>query len=221
MPLGKELDSRLHRSNWLFSQSAMTKEISRSSWSLGARVLCCFVLLLFSFSNPLVAQEKEKGKEAKGESAATGKMVKVEGTVHCGKPDPEYSLEVPDRPGHALRIAQRKCAWTEPMAVLDAKTKDGVAVSFTEKMEGTLHSHGFEVDTLDNGEKLTMQTMDQVLAEKGPKEFRGRWGFMRGTGKFKGIKGGGTYDGKLEADDGLTLNLEGAYDPTDMVGSKK
>ena len=44
---------------------------------------------------------------------------------------------------------------------------------------------------------------------------------MRGTGKFRGIKGGGTYEGKLGADDALTLDLEGVYDPTEMVGEKK
>jgi hypothetical protein len=104
---------------------------------------------------------------------------------------------------------------------MGAKTKDGVAVSFTEKMEGTLHAHGFEVDTLDNGEKLTMQSMGQVLAEQGRAPTKGRWSFMRGTGKFRGIKGGGTYEGKLEADDALTLDLEGVYDPTEMVGEKK
>jgi hypothetical protein len=151
----------------------------------------------------------------------TGKLVKVEGAVHCAKPDPEYSIDVPDRSGHSLMIGQRKCTWTDPMVILDAKTKDGVAVNFTEKMEGSLHSHGFEVDTLDNGEKLTMRTMNQVVGEKGPADFRGRWSFMRGTGKFKGIKGGGTYQGKLEVDGGLTLNLEGDYLPTEMVGGTK
>lgn len=44
---------------------------------------------------------------------------------------------------------------------------------------------------------------------------------MRGTGKFKGIKGGGTYEGKLEADDVLTLEFEGVYDPSEMAGEKK
>ncbi len=91
--------------------------------------------------------------------------------------------------------------------ILGAKTKEGVAVSFTERMEGTLHIHGFETDTLDNGEKLTWQSMGQVLAEKGPVDSNGRWSLMRGTGRFKGIKGGGTYEGKLEANDVLTLNL--------------
>ena len=88
-------------------------------------------------------------------------------------------------------------------------------------MEGTLHAHGFEVDTFDNGEKVTMQTMGQVLAEKGPATAKGRWSLMRGTGKFKGIKGGGSYGGKLEADDVLTLEFEGVYDPSEMVGEKK
>jgi hypothetical protein len=60
-----------------------------------------------------------------------------------------------------------------------------------------------------------------VQGEKGPAESRGRWSLMRGTGKFKGIKGGGSYEGKLAADDVLTLELEGVYDPSEMVGEKK
>jgi hypothetical protein len=180
--------------------------------------LLCFVLFLISFSIPLAAQKKEPGK---GEASGTGNLPKVEGTVHCDKPDPAYSIEVPDRSGHALMIAQRKCTWTKPLVVLDAKTKVGVAVSFTEKMEGSLHMQGYEVDTLDNGEKLTMRNMTQILAEKGPASFRGHWSFMRGTGKFKGIKGGGTYEGKLEEDGGLTLDLEGSYAPEEMAAGKK
>lgn len=180
--------------------------------------LFCFVSLLISFSIPLAAQEKEQGK---GESGASTNLVKVEGTVHCAAPAPAYSIEVPDRSGHALMIAQRKCTWTKPLAILDAKTKVGEAVSFTERMEGSLHMHGYEVDTLDDGEKLTMRNMTQILAEKGPASFRGNWSFMRGTGKFKGIKGGGTYDGKLEESGGLTLDLEGSYVPEAMAAEKK
>ena len=182
------------------------------------------VLFLFAISILATAQDKDKGKEKESKKAAaggSGNLVKVGGKLRCDKPDPVYSIEVPDRPGHALLLAKRKCNWTEPLVIMGAKTKDGVAVSFTEKMEGTLHAHGFEVDTLDNGEKLTMQSMGQVLAEKGPATTKGRWSFMRGTGKFRGIKGGGTYEGKLAADDALTLDLEGVYDPTEMVGEKK
>jgi hypothetical protein len=187
----------------------------------------CQILFLLVLSIVVTAQDrddKDKGKEKeskKTEAGGGGNFVKVGGKVRCDKPDPLHSIEVPDRPGHALELAKRKCSWAEPMVIMGAKTKDGVVVSFTEKMESTLHVHSFEVDTLDNGEKLTMQSQGQVLAEKGPVSSKGRWSYMRGTGKFKGIKGGGTYEEKLEADDVLTLELEGVYDPSDMVGEKK
>lgn len=105
--------------------------------------------------------------------------------------------------------------------ILGAKTQDGVSVSFAEKSEGMLHSNGFETDTLNNGEKLTWKSMGQVLAERGPATATGRWSLMRGTGKFKGIKGGGSYEEKLEADDVLVLELEGVYDPSEMAIEKK
>lgn len=183
--------------------------------------------LLLSLSISVTAQDKDKDKdkgkekESKKTNAGSGNFVKVEGRVRCDKPEPEHAIEVPDRPGHALVISKRKCNWIEPLVVMGAKTKDAVAVSFAEKMEGALHTHGFEVDALDNGEKLTWQSMGRVLAEKGPATANGRWSLMRGTGKFKGIKGGGTYEGKLDADDVLMLDLEGVYDPSEIVGEKK
>ncbi|MGB8012599.1 MAG: hypothetical protein WCF68_13365 [Terriglobales bacterium] len=185
-------------------------------------------LLLVALSILASAQDKDKDKDQddksrapKKENARGSNFVNVTGKVRCEKSEPGYSIAVPDRPGHALMLSKRECMWTEPLVIAGAKTKDGEAVSFIEKMEGTLHIHGFETDTLDNGEKITWQSMGQVLAEKGPVESKGRWSLMRGTGKLKGIKGGGTYEGKLEADDVLTLEFEGMYDPTEMAGQKR
>jgi hypothetical protein len=181
----------------------------------------CFVLVVLAFCIFTTAQEKEKDKDEKESKSNNPNFVKVEGKVRCEKPDPAYSIEVPDRPGHALTISKRKCNWIEPMEILGAKTKDGIAVSFAEKSEGMLHVNGFETDTLDNGEKLTWKSMGQVLAEKGPADATGRWSLMRGTGKFKGIKGGGSFQEKLGADDVLVLELEGIYDPSEIAGQKK
>lgn len=180
-----------------------------------------FWFLLFSLSLAAQDSDREKEKEESAKKAQAKGMVNVSGSVRCGKPDLSYSIDVPDRPGHSLIISRRNCTWTEPLLIRGAKTKDGVATGFTERMEGALHTHFFEVDTLDNGEKLTMQTSGQVNAEKGPVDAHGRWSFMRGTGKFKGIKGGGTYEGKLDADDVLTIRLEGVYDPAAMAVVKK
>jgi hypothetical protein len=184
------------------------------------------VVLLLAFSALVFAQEIQKEKDRdldndKSEPGLSGNTVKVDGAVHCSKPDPVDVIEVPDRSGHALMLSRRKCVWSTPLVILDAKTKNGVSVIFTEKMEGTLHMHGYEVDTLDSGDTVTMRTMCQVITDKGPANIKGRWSFMRGTGKFKGIKGGGVFEGKLEADDGLTLELEGVYVPAEMAGAKK
>ena len=187
-----------------------------------SQIYLLLLLSLIAFSGLTAAQDRDRDKDDKEKESKKGNpnFVKIEGKVRCDKPDPAYSIDVPDRPGHALMISRRKCTWTEPMLILGAKTQDGVSVSFAEKSEGMLHSNGFETDTLDNGEKLTWKSMGQVLAEKGPATATGRWSLMRGTGKFKGIKGGGSYEEKLDADDVLVLELEGVYDPSEMVGEK-
>lgn len=165
-------------------------------------------------------QDKDKGKEKEAKKSAIS-YIKLEGKVRCEKAEPMHSIEVPDRPGHVLWLGKRKCSWTEPMELLGAKSKAGIAIDFSEEMENVLHEHGFEVDSFDNGEKLTMQTVGQVQGAKGPADSKGRWSLMRGTGKFKGIKGGGNYEGKLAADGVLTVEFDGVYDPSDMVGEKK
>lgn len=201
----------------------MKGKISRSSRTgsspSGTR-LCCLILLLISCSIPLLAQQEKEKEEEKGETF-TGNLVNIEGTIHCQKPDPAYAIEVPDRPGHALTLSHRKCTWTEPWSIAGAKTKSAVAVNFAEKMEGVFHVHGFQVDTLDTGDQITMRTMGQTPAEQGATDPKGRWSFMRGTGKFKGIKGGGTYEGKVATDESLTLKLEGVYVPAEMAAGQK
>lgn len=185
------------------------------------RTQLSLLLLLIATAISLVAQESASEREKDKQKAAGSKLIKVTGSVRCDKPDPAYALEVPDRPGHALKLDKRKCKWTEPMVVMGAKSKDGIAIEFPEQMEGTLHTHGFEVDSYDNGEKVTWQSMGTIDGEKGPAAAKGRWSLMRGTGKLKGIKGGGSYEGKLGADDVLTLEFEGVYDPSDMAVEKK
>jgi hypothetical protein len=180
------------------------------------------VLLLIAVSFSLAAQE-DKGKEEEQEKGEifTGNVVKLTASLHCQKAVPAHSIEVPDRPGHALMISKRQCKWTTPLVIAGAKTTTGVAVDFAEKMEGRLHIHGFQTDSLDNGEKLTMKTIGQVIGEKGPADDKGRWSLMKGTGKYKGIRGGGTYSGKLDANDELNLSLEGVYLPDSMSGNQK
>jgi hypothetical protein len=188
------------------------------------RPLPFLVLFLFvgALSISAMAQDKDKDKDKKGSTKADINRIKVGGKVRCDKAETDHSIDVPDRSGHTLIIDKRKCTWTEPMEFQGAvKMKDGVIVDFTERMENTLHLHSFQVNKLESGEEITMHSNGQIDAEKGPASGKGRWDFMRGTGKYKGIRGNGTYEANLDADDVLTLEFEGSYDQSGMVGEKK
>ena len=198
-------------------------EVRRFGPFPSCQLLFLFIIFAAAF---LVAQDADRDKdkdkdEPKRSPAAAARMVDVKGALKCEKPSPAYSIDVPDRDGHSLIIEKRKCVWTEPLTILTGKTKEGTWVGFTERMEGALHPHTYEVDTLDDGEKVSMQTMGHVLSDKNPAVTKGRWSFTRGTGKYKGIKGGGTYEGKIDANDVLTLELAGVYEPAEMAGGKK
>jgi hypothetical protein len=181
--------------------------------------LILLALSIFSVAQDKDAKEKDSAK--RGSKKAETNYPKIKGKVRCDKPETAPSIDVPDRPGHAVMIEKRKCTWTEPMELQGSKSKEGVMVGFEERMEGSLHTRGFEVDKLDSGEDLTMHIDGQIAADKGPTSGKGRWNFMRGTGKFKGISGGGTYEIKLDADNVWTLVFEGIYVPTEKVGEKK
>jgi hypothetical protein len=184
------------------------------------------LVMLIGFSISLTAQESTREKEREKEKAAGKKdsgveLVKTSGTVRCEKPEKAYTIDVPDRPGHSLILTQRKCTWTKPMEIQGGKTKNGEWDSFSERMEGSMRPHAYEIDTMDDGEKITFQTMGHVDSDKNPTTTKGRFSYMRGTGKYKGMKGGGTYEGSIDANDVMTLELEGEYEPSAFEAAGK
>jgi hypothetical protein len=48
------------------------------------------------------------------------------------------------------------------------------------------------------------------MGKEGPESDEGTWSYAGGTGKFRGLKGKGTYKGKMEAD-GFVDTIEGEY----------
>jgi hypothetical protein len=44
-------------------------------------------------------------------ASAVGAQTKFTGTVQCAKPDPSYSIEAGDHPGHTLSLEKDSCTW--------------------------------------------------------------------------------------------------------------
>ena len=139
-------------------------------------------------------------------------QTKVAGTVQCGKPDEQHTLDVGDRPNHSLMIAKSKCTWTLPMEIAGTKTKEDTGTGFDEVSGNKSRGHGYVVGTLTNGDKMYVRTQGSATLKDGaPESAEGTWGFVGGTGKLKGVKGKGTYKGKGATDGSITYEVEGEY----------
>jgi hypothetical protein len=148
-------------------------------------------------------------------------QTKISGTVQCAKPDPAYSLEVGDRPGHTMMLQKGPCTWSKPMEIASAKTKSDLDTFFTEATATRATSNGSVVGTLDSGDKMFVSTRDTAPVKNGkPGDAQGTWSFTGGTGKIAGIKGKGTYTLKQNADGSAVAEVEGEYTLASSASAK-
>jgi hypothetical protein len=139
-------------------------------------------------------------------------QTKIGGTLQCAKPAISQSAEVGDHPGHVLALAQDKCTWTKPMEIDGVETKDDVGTGISDIRGSRSSDRGYDVTTMANGDKLFVRssgstTIKGEMADSGA----GRWSFAGGTGKFKGIKGSGTFKMTGSRDGSATIDVEGDY----------
>ena len=145
-------------------------------------------------------------------ATTAGAQTKVSGTIHCNKPDPQYGIEIGDRPGHGFGIDKTACTWTKPMEIAGIQSKDGYDVGFGESSGNKANGRGYHVSTMTNGDKVYVRFQGtDTLKDGAPQSSQGTWSYTGGTGKFKGIKGKGTYKGTFGADGGVTYEVEGEY----------
>jgi hypothetical protein len=134
---------------------------------------------------------------------------KVSGTAQCAKPDIQQKVAVPDGPGHALSLSQAKCTWTKPMEMAGIQDKDGVTSGLDDIHGATATTHGYYVDNMANGDTIAVRFQGTISVADGTS--KGTWAYTSGTGKFKGIKGQGTYKGKASQDGSVTFDVAGQY----------
>jgi hypothetical protein len=140
-------------------------------------------------------------------------QTKVGGKVHCAKSDPEYSVEVGDKTGHVMALRKTACTWADgSQEIAGLKTKSGIDVATAEISGTTVRGSGYHTATMDNGDKYTVRISDTGAMNKdNTATVEGKWSFVSGTGKLKGIKGGGTYKGTVNADGTADVDVEGDY----------
>ncbi len=152
--------------------------------------------------------------------AVAQEKVKVSGNIECGKPDQQQTIQIGDRPDHAYTISQSKCTWSKPLDFSGAQTKEAVFTNFAEANGERMQEHGFSVETLANGDNLHVRTQASSTMKDGKVTSEGKWTILRGTGKARGLKGGGTFkcSGTPEK---IACDVQGEYEKAAAAPAKK
>ncbi len=130
---------------------------------------------------------------------------------HCTARSPAYNIPVPDQANHAYGIEQSNCTATKG-EIAGIKEKDGVATEFVEATGNSAKGHGIFVETLVNGDKITIAY--QATATMNNNQFvsgSDTWTVSSGTGKFKGMTGKGTCAAKGNPDGTADFDCTGTY----------
>jgi uncharacterized protein GlcG (DUF336 family) len=139
-------------------------------------------------------------------------QTRITGKQTCPKPDPSYSVDAGDQAGHTMMLQKATCTWDTPVEIAGAKATTSIDVASSEAWGMKASQHGYNIATMDNGDKFTVRfTGGMTAAKDGSATFEGKWTFVSGTGKLKGIKGSGTYKGSGTADGAGTIEVEGDY----------
>jgi len=142
-------------------------------------------------------------------AAAQTKLVAV---IDCDKSEPQYTIQVPDREGFSYQIYQNKCTWTKGSALEGIESKDVVNVCFNDARGAAVRLAHTQVTHYTNGDKVFAAGTGNYNSKTFVSS--GKWSYTGGTGKFRGLKGGGTYMCKSKSADanaGYTCDVEGEY----------
>ena len=77
---------------------------------------------------------------------------------------------------------------------------------------GSGRSHGYSSSVFDNGDStfVRFEGASQMKKDRSG-TIKGTWRYVRGTGKFTGISGSGTYKGEAAADGSAWADVSGHY----------
>jgi hypothetical protein len=147
-------------------------------------------------------------------SAAAAAQTKIEWSDNCAQADPDYTLQVGDRPAHSFGLSQIKCQPSKPVEIGADKGKEAVATIASDSSGGKSREHGVYVLTLESGDKVSLPFQGTIALKDGkPTGSRGTWTFAEGTGKLKEIKGKGTFHcSPAPSGGGWSCGGEGQYE---------
>ena len=144
-----------------------------------------------------------------GMAVIAGAQTKISGKLTCAKP---AVRETGGSGAQTIMFQRSNCTWTTPFTIDGSKPGATVDVSIGDMSGATGRTHGYSTSVFETGDTTVVRYEGTTQAKKdGSGTVKGTWKYVRGTGKFRGISGSGTYKGQGAADGSASADVTGHY----------
>jgi len=138
-----------------------------------------------------------------------GAQTKISGKLTCAKPSVS---ETGGEGAQMIMFQKANCTWSTPFTIDGSKPGRTVDVAIGDMNGSIARNHGYSTTVMDNGDSTIVRYEGAMQMKKdGSGTLKGTWKYVRGTGKFKGISGSGTYKGEGAADRSAWADVSGHY----------
>ena len=161
--------------------------------------MCCSRIFSFVFAIFLISSITNT------DIVIAGEKFKAHGTSYTVKWE---QIEVGDEEGHVVGITESKQFYfNETTGEKHPSTSIGIMDINTKTGQASGSGYGVTIDK--DGDKM-IRTWEGKVVGKG--HWKGTYTYVKGTGKFEGIKGGGTWDSYSVAPKQSYLDVEGEWE---------
>jgi hypothetical protein len=144
-----------------------------------------------------------------GMAVIASAQTRVTGKLTCPKPG---ISETAGAGAQMIMFQKASCTWSTPITIDGSKPGRTVNASISDITGSTAKAHGYSTSVMDNGDSTIVRYEGTSQMKKdGSGTLKGTWKYVRGTGKFSGISGGGTFKGEVAADGTSWADINGHY----------
>jgi hypothetical protein len=144
-----------------------------------------------------------------GMAVIASAQTKITAKLTCAKPS------VSESAGDGVRMVlfnRANCTWATPFAIDGNKAGRTVNAAIADATGASARAHGYSTSVMDNGDSTVVRYEGTMQMKKdGSATYKGTWKYVRGTGKFRGISGNGTYSGAGAPDGTSYADVSGHY----------
>jgi hypothetical protein len=134
---------------------------------------------------------------------------RITGKISCSKPSVN---EMAGGASEGIMFQRSNCTWPTPFTIDGSKPGRTFDAAIGESSGSKARVRGYNTIVMDNGDTTFVRYEgNSEMKKDGTGSGRGTWKFLRGTGKFRGITGSGTYKNAAAADGSGSADVTGHY----------